>query len=335
MYIPADTLDDLLRRIFEKLLRSKNHINPTRGPARELTGVLLKITHPRARLSRTEKKGRLFSALGELLWYLAKTNDVRFVSYYVGRYKKETDDGKTIWGGYGPRLFDMKRIGLKGIDQLANVVELLKRNPDSRRAVVQLFDASDIAKKHTDIPCTCTLQFMIRRQRLHMLTNMRSNDAFIGLPHDIFAFTMLQEIMARELHVEMGAYKQTVGSLHLYDQDRASAMQYLKEGWQETVFMPEMPVVEPWPSIKVLLRAESLIRRGKSINIRRMKLHRYWKDLVRLLQIYAHFKNNDGKKIGQLKRGMSVRIYDPYIEQKKRIANRRAATVEPIQQPLL
>src|ERR1035441_3699364 len=148
MYIPADTLDDLLRRIFEKLLRSKNHINPTRGPARELTGVLLKITHPRARLSRTEKKGRLFSALGELLWYLAKTNDVRFVSYYVERYKKETDDGKTIWGGYGPRLFDMKRIGLKGIDQLANVVELLKRSPDSRRAVVQLFDASDIAKKH-------------------------------------------------------------------------------------------------------------------------------------------------------------------------------------------
>ena len=59
---------------------------------------------------------------------------------------------------------------------------------------------------------------------------MRSNDAFKGLPHDVFCFTMLQEIFARTLGVHVGVYKHAVGSLHLYDKDRQKANQYLKEG---------------------------------------------------------------------------------------------------------
>ena len=86
MYIPAATLDDLLMRVFEKLLRSRNSVKPTRGGTTELTGVLLKIKNPRARLSRTEMKGKLFSCLGELLWYFAKTDDLGFIKYYLARY---------------------------------------------------------------------------------------------------------------------------------------------------------------------------------------------------------------------------------------------------------
>src|SRR5450759_4353018 len=119
-----------------------------------------------------------------------------------------------------------------GIRQIDNVINLLKKKSESRQAVIQLFDASDIVEVHKDIPCTCTLQFLIRQRRLNMITNMRSNDAFLGLPHDIFAFTMLQEIIARTLGVEMGTYKHAVGSLHLYDKNRNSAQQFLDEGWQ-------------------------------------------------------------------------------------------------------
>src|SRR5258706_1711153 len=103
MYMTEATLDDLLRRVIEKLLKSKNRINPTRGSATELTGVLLRITNPRARLSRTEKKGTLFSCLGELFWYLAKSRSLRFISYYLPNYRECSDDGRTIYGGYGPR----------------------------------------------------------------------------------------------------------------------------------------------------------------------------------------------------------------------------------------
>src|SRR5437773_3913730 len=133
MYLKADTLDDLLRHVLSKLLKIPGRITTSRGDAVELTGVLLHLTNPRARLSRTEARGRLFSALGELWWYLAKTNDLRFISYYVPKhYAKESDDGHTVYGAYGPRLF-----GTRGQDQVANVLSLLKDRPSSRRAVIQ------------------------------------------------------------------------------------------------------------------------------------------------------------------------------------------------------
>ena len=312
MYASAPTVDDLLRRVMMRLLDSNNRIDPTRGPATELTGVLLQITNPRARISRTEKKGKLFSCIGELLWYLAKTNDLGFIAHYLSHYRDESEDGRTVYGAYGPRLFNMR-----GNDQTANVIALLRRNPESRRAVIQLFDADDTARQRKEIPCTCTLQFMIRHRRLHMFTNMRSNDAFVGLSHDIFAFTMLQEILARTLSVELGTYKHAVGSLHLYDKDRKAARQYLKEGWQSTTtFMPSMPSGDPWDSISKILQAEQAIRLNGTVNVYDFGLESYWADLVLLLQIYGCYKRHERGTIGQLKKRLSTRAYDIFIEQK-------------------
>lgn len=312
MYISAPTLDDLLRRVYEKLLKSKNRVKPSRGEATELTGVLLQIKNPRARLSLTENRGRLFSSLGELLWYLAGTNTLDFITYYIAAYKEDSEDDKTIYGGYGPRLFNMR-----GNDQIANILTLLKEKPSSRRAVIQLFDADDLAKDRREIPCTCTLQFLIRNERLHMFTNMRSNDAFLGLPHDIFTFTMLQEIMARSLSVELGTYKHSVGSLHLYAKNIDGAKKYLDEGWQSTVSMPAMPAGSPWPSIKSLLEAESTIRSGNGVEVDNLKLDPYWADFVRLLQIFRHSKNQETKEIAGLKRKMSSHIYNTYIAKRQ------------------
>src|SRR5690349_7818730 len=119
MHISRPTVDDLLQTVIRRLLKSKNRIKPSRGAATELSGVLLEITNPRARLSRSEVRGRLFSCLGELLWYLSKTNDLSFITYYVDHYHEESEDGRTIYGGYGPRLFDMR-----GQDQVSNVLSL-------------------------------------------------------------------------------------------------------------------------------------------------------------------------------------------------------------------
>ncbi|MGO8977373.1 MAG: thymidylate synthase [Steroidobacteraceae bacterium] len=317
MFISAPTLDDLLRRVLTKLLASTNYVTPTKGATTELTCVLLQITNPRARLSRTEAKGTLFSCLGECLWYLAGADDLKFIGYYLKNYKQFSDDGVTLHGAYGPRLFNMRRH-----DQVANVIALLKKKPASRQAVIQLFDAKDIAKKHKDVPCTCTLQFMIRGGRLLMFTNMRSNDAFIGLPHDIFAFTMMQEIVARALKLEPGTYSHAVGSLHLYKTNRDAARKYLKEGWQSTVVMRPMPKGEPWASIQKLLKAERAIRKGRSVSVGRLRLDRYWSDVVQLLQIYWHFKRGESDKIAQIKKKISVRVYDPYIDDKKQSAER-------------
>lgn len=324
MYIPAQSLDDLLRSVFEKLLNTTSRIAPTKGPATEITGVLLKISHPRMRLSRTETKGTLFSCLGELLWYLAGTNSLTFIKYYLPQYIEYSDDKKTVYGGYGPRMF-----GLGRNRQVLNIIELLKRKPDSRQAVIQLFDAADILEEHKDIPCTCTLQFLIRKGRLHLLTSMRSNDAFRGLPHDVFAFTMLQEIMARALNIELGTYKHAVGSLHLYDTDRVGAQRYLQEDWQRKVAMPVMPFGDPWPSVKALLKVESKLRTGKELDISKLQLHSYWADLARILKVFQSTKSDtDTRKAARVIKQMASPVYLPYL--KKRL-ERKVAPATPQQ----
>ncbi|MDB5761636.1 MAG: thymidylate synthase family protein [Herminiimonas sp.] len=309
MYITARTLDDLLRKVYELLLKSTNHFEASKGPLTEIPGVLLKIRNPRTRLSRTEKRGRLFSCLGELIWYLAGTNKLEFIRYYIPEYSESSDDGDTIYGGYGPRLF-----GKGENNQVFNVIQLLKAKRTSRQAVIQLFSGADLLKPRKDIPCTCTMQFMVRNDRLHMFTTMRSNDAYLGLPHDVFTFTMLQEIIARSLGVELGEYKHAVGSLHLYDKDIKAATQYLSEDWQSEVPMPAMPIGDPWPSIKMLLKAEENIRNGKEVGLNSLSLDSYWRDLVRILQIYNYTADPQKMpKVAPLRKQMTSDVYHQYL----------------------
>lgn len=315
MYLFAKTLDDLLRKTFTALLKKGVSVTSTRGISVELIGVMLELKNPRARLSRTETKGKVFSGLAELLWYLSGSNDLAFIGHYLSQYKNESDDGVTIYGGYGPRLF-----GNRGHNQVENVLALLAGKGGSRRAVIQLFNAEDLAEKHRDIPCTCLLQFMRRNDQLHMVTYMRSNDAFWGLPHDIFAFTMLQEIIARKLGIDLGTYKHAVGSLHLYQDRIPEARVYLDEGWQSTdsnTSMPAMPMGDPDPAIALILASELEIRMGRDINLRLLKIAPYWKDLIRLLQIFklGQSPNSENlEKIYRIKRSMSSNVYDIYID---------------------
>jgi thymidylate synthase len=329
MYFKAKTLDDVLRRVLKKLTNDEaTSIKASRGESSEVTGVLFQITRPRARLSRTEKRGLIFSPLGELFWYLAGSESLRQIAYYVPKYKKESTDKKTIYGAYGPRLFQKE-----GRSQIDNVLDLLRRKPWSRRAVVQIVEARDLA--HEQVPCTCTLQFLIRKKQLHMYVYMRSNDAFMGLPHDVFAFTMIQELMARSLAVEMGSYKHMVGSLHLYDEHLASAKQYLKEDWQETEEMPPMPPGDPWVRVKQMVRWERTLRAGTPLEIDTLDVELYWKDLLRLLQIFAISKKEKStRSITALKKKMSSKVYDAYIDQRRKKLEQKVEDQKPIQVPM-
>ena len=321
MLISADTLDDLLRRALEQILLNGARVEEaSRGPNRELVCVLLQLTNPRARLSHTETKGKVFSALGELAWYLSASDDAEFIMYYIREYKDEVEIDGTIHGAYGPRLF-----AAGWYNQFENVVKLLRGKPSSRKAVIQLFDAGDLAGTYKDIPCTCTLQFMIRAGRLDMIVSMRSNDAFWGLPHDVFSFTMLQEIMARMLEIELGEYSHFAGSLHVYDRHAAEVERFLAEGVQGTVeaAMLPMPPANPWPSIRVFRRAEAAIRTGLPLEEEVNTLDSYWQDLVRLLMVFRHSKNNEFKAISRIKDEMVDRVYREYIamrEQPRQVA---------------
>jgi thymidylate synthase len=160
------------------------------------------------------------------------------------------------------------------------------------------------------------MQFMLRGDSLHMFTNMRSNDALWGVAHDFFCFTMLQEIIARDLGVDVGTYKHAVGSLHLYDESIETAKRFLGEGWQSTeATMPAMPIGDPWPGIATLLKAESIIRTGGTLDSALLSgTDPYWADLIRLLEILRYKKAKDAARITEVRATMSSKIYDPFID---------------------
>jgi len=315
MYIEGETLDDLMNELLEQLLKLPFENKPSKGLNSEIFGVLLKLNNPRARISKTETKGKPFSALGELFWYLSKDNRLEFIAYYIKKYDDFSDDGISIHGGYGPRLYNMHG----KFNQIERIIDLLKENPSSRKAVIQLFDASDLEKKYKDIPCTCTLQFVIRKNKLNMFTTMRSNDAFWGLPHDIFCFTMLQEIIATSLNVDLGVYSHAVGSMHLYKDHEISAQNYLNEGFQSTnLQMPSMPKGNPWNNIAVIRKIEEKIRLNDEVNISDYNLDNYWSDIAYLLMTFSLFKNENNEGVKSIIKNINDPIYKSYIEEKLR-----------------
>lgn len=326
MYIQKETLDGLLRHVFEALLTGDKMVTAGRGDFKEIFGACLHLTNPLARLSRSESKGKVYSALGEFLWYLSKETRLDFIDYYVpGRFQEESDDQVTVRSGYGERLQ-----AWRGTNQLDNIVQLLRKHRTSRRATIQLFDASDLTERYASIPCTCTLQFLVRDDRLHMFVAMRSNDAYLGLPHDIFSFTMIQEMVARAVGAEIGEYKHCAGSLHLYEKHFEAAQQYLKEGWQDPVRMPTMPTGDPHDGIEWLRSIEesARLRRGGDLDAVICAAHvdDYWKDLGRLLLSFRASKDSDTALLARLKEQLHSDVYKMFLVARLDVAEERKKT---------
>jgi thymidylate synthase len=118
------------------------------------------------------------------------------------------DDMLSIEVAYGPRV----------IDQLPQIVELLRRDPTSRQALLSIWQGDDLTRKG-DKPCTVVLQFLIRNGALECHVFMRSQDVWLGLGLDAFVFTQVQHTIANELGFEAGKFVHHVGSFHAYERD--------------------------------------------------------------------------------------------------------------------
>lgn len=305
-----ESLDDLMRVVFKQLLNGRGNfeVESKKGKSTEVFSALLELRKPRARLSRSFSKAKAFSPLGELFWYLSGSDRVEFIKHYIPNYPKLIRDEVKANGAYGPRIFgeDAQKKS-EDTSEWDRVIKTLREREGSRNALIQIYDNSDAKPKNNDKPCTCTIQFAIRNRQLLMHTHMRSNDAFFGLPHDIFSFTMLQEIAARELGVGLGPYTHSVGSLHLYHDSVATkdcpannstsgAKAYFDEGLHDFVPMPEMPSGSPWESIEMVKIAEKEIRLGNTDYQTPKSIETYWSDFIELFRIHKIFEemNNRG-----------------------------------------
>lgn len=281
MHIKDRSVDRLLRRAITKILRSGISISPTKGPSREIIGTTFELTDPLQRLSRAESRNVLSSCLGETIWYLSASDRSADIEYYIKNYRKFSNDGDYIYGAYGPRIFHRF-----GFDQLEYVIAKLTKNPNSRNALIQIYEPIDSINTVGGSPCTCTLQFLIRQKKLHLVCFMRSNDIFRGFPHDAFCFTFIQEYVCRRLNAKLGHYFHHVGSLHLYEKNLARAEEYVSEGWQSTAPMPSMPKDNPKDNLKFLIASASAIQKGNDLEPATSLIPPYWADLIRVLRIH-------------------------------------------------
>jgi thymidylate synthase len=314
MHIKENSIDDLLLSSLNIIKTHGQYESGTKGKYQELVGVLLELTNPLSRLSRTETKGTLFSCLGELFWYLSGSNFANHIKYYIPMYDNFKEADGSIGGAYGPRLISQ--------NQFQNVVDLLKEKRSTRQAVIQLFDFKDLEKpRKKDIPCTLTLQFLVRDNKLDLCTSMRSNDSFVGLPHDIFCFTMIQEMIANTLDVELGVYKHFVGSLHAYENDLEKVDNLISEGLApSSPLMPSMPP-NPLSDLTTVLEIEKCIRLGQEIIVDIEKLPAYWQDIVTLLRLFKitktqPIKNEAINEFYLISKKMKSNNYDAFIEKK-------------------
>lgn len=209
-------MNELFGRAVRAVLDHGEWVSPRGLPTREVLGAHLQLTDPRCRLLDLPPARVLNPAfaVAETVWILSGS-DAPWIYGYNERLREFADDG-VLRGAYGPR---MRRwlAGPSPVDQLDEIRRLLSEDPDSRRAVVQLFDPAHDFRGHRDVPCTLSYRFYLRAGRLQMHTTMRSQDLWLGFGYDIFAATVLHELLAGWLGVELGSYHHTVDSLHLYE----------------------------------------------------------------------------------------------------------------------
>ncbi len=186
---------------------------------KEVLGASFTIENIRDRIPYVSKRKFSMSyMIAELVWYLSGNNSTEWISKYSGFWKNISDDGVTANSAYGARLFKRHhKIAQGRYSQIDYIVSELRRDADSRRAVMHLRVPDDSVDAKLDVPCTLALQFFIRDNKLHQVVNMRSSDLVFGIAYDIPAFTVFQEMIANELGVDVGTYTHMSNSLHIYE----------------------------------------------------------------------------------------------------------------------
>jgi thymidylate synthase len=223
--IEADTANDLWMRVIDALRLDRGaRIQPSRGgDTREILHVALTLRKPRERWTTVRRPAMNPAfALAEVFWLMAGRHDATFVSYFNRSLARFAGNAPRLHGAYGYRLRHHFQL-----DQLMRAYEALRANPDTRQVVLQIWDPnadfpqSDGQPRDPDIPCNTQSIVKVRDGKLEWLQILRSNDAFLGLPHNIIQFTMLQEILAGWLNIALGDYHHVSDSLHVYNRDVA------------------------------------------------------------------------------------------------------------------
>jgi thymidylate synthase len=175
----------------------------------------------------TTKRLHLKSIIYELLWFLKGDTNVAYLQENGVRIWNEwADENGNLGPVYGKQWRSWEGTDGKSIDQISEAVDLIRRNPDSRRIIVNAWNVSDLPKMALS-PCHCLFQFYVADGRLSCQLYQRSADVFLGVPFNIASYSLLTLMMAQVCSLKPGEFIHTFGDVHLYNNHLEQAREQL------------------------------------------------------------------------------------------------------------
>ncbi len=195
-----------------KVITRGRNVSPRGQDTKEILGNQTRINMSEPVVTLQERKINHAFLYGEAWWILSGSNRVSDITPYLKNIAKFSDNGISFRGAYGPQV----------TEQLDYVAESLMTDIDSRQAVLSIWRQNPRSSK--DIPCTLSMQWFIRDNKLHCSTTMRSSDLFLGWIYDVFNFSCVSMYIAIVLRgkypaLELGELILTAGSQHVYERD--------------------------------------------------------------------------------------------------------------------
>lgn len=202
------SVNNTYKQLLNKILSHGTHCEPRGLKCLELIceTTIIDMEYPYVSIP-DRKIGNRFRA-AEAAWIISGDNRVETILPYAKKIGEYSDDGKYFAGAYGPPFRD----------QLPYVLKCLTTDNSSRQAVVSIWRPRPYNSK--DIPCTVSLQFLIRHNRLSCVATMRSSDAWLGWPYDVHNFSCISAYIALHFdNIGLGHLYLTAGSQHLYEEN--------------------------------------------------------------------------------------------------------------------
>ncbi len=164
----------------------------------------------------TTKKLHLRSIIHELLWFLKGSTNIAYLKdHKVKIWDAWADENGDLGPIYGKQWRSWGTPNGESIDQIQRAVDLIKNNPDSRRIIVNAWNAGELDQMALT-PCHCLFQFYVADGKLSCLLYQRSADTFLGVPFNIASYALLTMMMAQVTGLEAGEFVHSFGDVHLY-----------------------------------------------------------------------------------------------------------------------
>ncbi|MCQ2167424.1 MAG: thymidylate synthase [Bacteroidales bacterium] len=214
----------------------------------------------------TTKKVHLKSIIYELLWFISGSTNVRWLQENkVSIWDEWADENGDLGPVYGKQWRSWQTPDGRSIDQLSQVIETIRNNPDSRRIIVCAWNPSDVDRMALP-PCHCFFQFYVADGKLSCQLYQRSADTFLGVPFNIASYALLTMMVAQVCGLKPGEFVHTTGDTHLYLNHLEQAREQLSRQPRTLPQMKMNPEVksifdfkyedfelvgyDPWPAIK-------------------------------------------------------------------------------------